>query len=61
MNMKNWNWRLVSAITWLLVFVTGVWAYYPQHLLTLGNLLFGISFISFLFYHIKNRKAKKVN
>ena len=59
MNMKNWNWRLVSAITWLLVFVTGVWAYYPQHLLTLGNLLLVISFISFLVYNIKNLKAKK--
>ena len=59
MNMKNWNWRLVSAITWLLVFVTGVWAYYPQHLLTLGNLLLVISFISFLVYNIKNLNAKK--
>ena len=59
--MKNWNLRLVAAITWLLVFVTGVWAYYPQYLLTLGNLLLGVSFISFLFYFIKNRKAKKVN
>ena len=57
--MKNWNLRLVAAITWLLVFVTGVWAYYPQHLLTLGNLLLVISFISFLVYYIKNRKAKK--
>tara|TARA_Y100000748_G_scaffold298660_1_gene294254 strand:- start:1394 stop:1567 length:174 start_codon:yes stop_codon:yes gene_type:complete len=57
--MKNWNWRLVAVIKWLLVFVTGVWAYYPQHLLTLGNLLLGISFISFLLYYIKNRKAKK--
>ena len=59
--MKNWNLRLVAAITWLLVFVTGVWAYYPQHLLTLGNLILGISFTSFLLYHIKNRKARKVN
>ena len=57
--MKNWNLRLVAAITWLLVFVTGVWAYYPQHLLTLGNLLLGISFIFFFVYYIKNRKAKK--
>ena len=59
--MKNWNLRLVAAITWLLVFVTGVWAYYPQYLLTLGNILLVISFISFLIYYIKNRKAKKVN
>ena len=57
--MKNWNLRLVAAITWLLVFVTGVWAYYPQYLLTLGNLLLVISFISFLVYNIKNLKAKK--
>jgi len=58
-NIKQLNWRLVAVITWLLVFVTGVWAYYPQHLLTLGNLLLGISFISFFVYYIKNRKAKK--
>jgi len=59
--MKNWNWRLLTAITLLLVFVTGVWAYYPQHLLPLGSILLVISWISFCVYYLKNRKAKKVN
>ena len=56
--MKNWNWPLLAVITFLLAFVTGVWADYPEFL-TLGNLLTGITWILFLVYYLKDRKAKK--
>ena len=58
--MKNWNWPLLAVITFLLAFVTGVWADYPEFL-TLGNLLTGITWILFLVYYVNDRKAKKVN
>ena len=58
--MKNWNWPLLAVITFLLAFLTGVWADYPEFL-TLGNLLTGITWKLFLVYYLKDRKAKKVN
>ena len=58
--MKNWNWPLLAVITFLLAFLTGVWADYPEFL-TLGNLLTGITWILFFVYYLKDRKAKKVN
>ena len=58
--MKNWNWPLLAVITFLLAFVTGVWADYPEFL-TLGNLITGITSILFLVYYLNDRKAKKVN
>ena len=58
--MTKWNWPLLAVITFLLAFVTGVWADYPEFL-TLGNLLTGITWILFLVYYVNDRKAKKVN
>ena len=58
--MTKWNLPLLAVSTFLLAFVTGVWADYPEFL-TLGNLLTGITWILFLVYYLKDRKAKKVN
>ena len=52
------HWPLLFVNIYLLAFVTGVWADYPQFL-TLGNLLRGIPWIFFLVYYLKDRKAKK--
>jgi len=58
--MTKWNWPLLAVITWLTAFITGVWADYgtEEGIFTIGNLLTGISAISFLIYYLNTRKIE---
>jgi len=56
--MKKWNWPLLAVITWLIAFITGVWADYgtDEGVFTITNLLTGMSTLGFLIYYLNTRK-----
>ena len=56
--MKKWNWPLLAVITWLTAFITGVWADFGTDvgILTITNLLTGLTALGFLIYYLNTRK-----